>query len=48
MAVAGVDPKPYEVEIYIYNKNLPVEFFSRSACSGQSVDCVEAIAKKNI
>ena len=25
---------------------MPVEYFSRSACSGQSVDCVEAVAKK--
>jgi len=46
MAVAGVDPKTYDVEIYIYNKNLPVEYFSRSACSRQSVDCVEAVVKK--
>ena len=46
MAVGGVDPKTYDIEIYIYNKNLPVEYFSRSACSGQSVDCVEAVAKK--
>ena len=46
MGVVGIDPKTYDVEIYIYNKNLPVEYFSRSACSGQSVDCVEAVAKK--
>ena len=47
MAVAGIDPDTYDVEIYIYNKNLPVEYFSRSACSGQSVDCVEAVVKKS-
>jgi len=47
MAVAGINPKTFNLEIYIYNKNLPVEYFSGSACSGQGVDCVEVVERKS-
>tara|TARA_Y100000590_G_scaffold43457_1_gene46238 strand:- start:431 stop:2437 length:2007 start_codon:yes stop_codon:yes gene_type:complete len=46
MAVAGLDPKTYNREIFIYNKNLPIEYFAGSACSKQAVDCVEVVVQK--
>ena len=47
MAAAGINPKTYGIEIYIYNKNLPVEYFSGSACSGRSEDCVEVVERRS-
>ena len=32
-AVRGMNPDTYRIEIYIYNKNLPAEFFTGSACA---------------
>ena len=44
-AVRGINPDTFRIEIYIYNKNLPAEFFTGSACARSSVDCVEVTAK---
>jgi len=46
IAVRGIDPKTFNVDIYIYNKNLPVDYLVGSSCSNRSIDCVEATAKK--
>ena len=45
VAVVGINPDTYRIEVYIYNKNLPSEFFTGSACARSSVDCVEVTAK---
>jgi len=45
MAAAGINPKTYAVEIYIYTKNLPAEYFSGSACSVRADDCIVVIGE---
>jgi len=46
-AVSGLNPKTFNIEIYIYNKNLPTEYFSGSPCAKLGVDCVEVVEKRN-
>ncbi len=46
-AVSGLNPKTFNIEIYIYNKNLPTEYFSGSPCAKFGVDCVEVVEERN-
>ncbi|MDP6181657.1 MAG: prolyl oligopeptidase family serine peptidase [SAR86 cluster bacterium] len=46
-AVSGLNPKTFNIEIYIYNKNLPTEYFSNSPCTKFGIDCVEVVEKRN-
>ena len=46
-AVSGLNPKTFNIEIYIYNKNLTSDYFSGDSCSGRDTDCVEVIEKRN-
>lgn len=47
VAVRGIDPDTFSLEIYIYNKNLPAEYLVSSPCDGQEVDCIEVIGNKS-
>ena len=46
-AVSGLNPKTFNIEIYIYNKNLPTEYFSSSPCAKFGIDCVEVVEKRS-
>ena len=46
IAVLGVN-KDYDVQIYLYNKNIPTEFFVGSSCQASEVDCIEVVEKKS-
>ncbi len=46
-AVSGLNPKTFNIEIYIYNKNLPIEYFSSSPCAKFGIDCVEVVEKRS-
>ena len=47
VAVSGVDPDTFNFKIYLYNKNLPVQYLVGSACPDGNIDCVEVIGKKS-
>ena len=47
VAVSGVDPDTFNFKIYLYNKNLPVQYLVGSACPDGDIDCVEVIGKKS-
>ena len=47
VAVRGINPDTFRIEIYTYNKNLPSEYFTGSACAKSSVECVEVLAQSN-
>ena len=46
-AVSGLNPETFNIEIYIYNKNVPIDFFSGSACKNMDFDCVEVVEKRS-
>jgi len=45
VSVAGVNPDTFNVEIYVYNKNLPSEYFSQDSCYGVVEDCMETVGQ---
>ena len=46
IAVAGVNKDTFDLQIYLYNKNIPTEYFVGSSCSGSDVDCIEVVERK--
>ena len=46
IAVAGVNKDTFDLQIYLYNKNIPTEYFVGSSCSGLDVDCIEVVERK--
>ena len=46
VAVRGIDPDTFNIEVYIYKKNNLANYLVGSACSGQSTDCLEVTGKK--
>jgi dipeptidyl aminopeptidase/acylaminoacyl peptidase len=47
IAVRGVNKDTFDLEIYLYNKNIPTDTFVGSYCGDSEIDCIEAIGKKN-
>jgi dipeptidyl aminopeptidase/acylaminoacyl peptidase len=47
IAVRGVNKDTFDLEIYLYNKNIPTDTFVGSSCGDSEIDCIEAIGKKN-
>ena len=46
IAVSGVDKDTFDLQIYLYNKNIPVDYFIGSPCQGSQIDCIEVIGQK--
>ena len=47
IAVVGVNKDTFDLQIYLYNKNIPTDYFVGSSCSGSEVDCIEVIERKS-
>ena len=47
IAVVGVNRDTFDLQIYLYNKNIPTDFFVGSSCSGSEVDCIEVVERKS-
>ena len=46
IAVSGVDKDTFDLQIYLYNKNIPTDFFVGNPCQGSAIDCIEVVGKK--
>jgi len=47
IAVVGVNKDTFDLQIYLYNKNIPTDYFVGSSCSGSEVDCIEVVERKS-
>ena len=45
IAVVGVD-RNFDIQIYLYNKNIPIDYFVQSSCSKSDVDCIEVVERR--
>ena len=43
----GVNKDTFDLQIYLYNKNIPTDYFVGSSCSGSEVDCIEVVERKS-
>ena len=47
IAVSGVNKDTFDIQIYLYNKNIPTDFFVGSSCQGLDVDCIEVVERRS-
>ena len=47
IAVLGVNRDTFDLQIYLYNKNIPTDYFIGSSCTGSEVDCIEVVERKS-
>ena len=47
IAVAGVNKDTFDLQIYLYNKNIPTDFFVGDSCGNSDIDCIEVVERKS-
>ncbi len=48
LGVSGMNPDTFKFDLYIYNKNLPLNYFGGSSCSNlNETECIEVIGSSN-